>query len=123
MKGLLLSMVFFAANYNPATNFANTNWIGKVSNKCVESINLRGSNYAVRYDQKSAKTFRGCYNVSKDTLIIKERDDSGSAVTYHKIKFMLKNKELHYYSNEELVNHQWIKSKTKTDKNCVFSRV
>ncbi len=30
-----------------------------VSNKYVASINLRGSNYSVRYNKNSAQTFRG----------------------------------------------------------------
>ncbi|RYE19759.1 MAG: hypothetical protein EOP42_28560 [Sphingobacteriaceae bacterium] len=124
MKELLLSILLLTGNYAPATSrFVNTNWVGKVSNKCVESINLRGGSYSVRYNQKSAQTYRGCYTVAKDTLIIKERDDFGNAVAYRRIKFVLKDHELHYYSHEELVNHQWVKSKVKADKSCVFTRV
>ncbi|MGI4749799.1 MAG: hypothetical protein ACRYFB_04120 [Janthinobacterium lividum] len=123
MRILLLSVSFFAAVYHPAKHFENTNWVSKVSNKYVASINLRGSNYAVRYNTKSAQTYRGCYSISKDTLIIKERDDSRGAVTYHKIKFVLKDNELHYFSNEELINHQWIKARTGADKNTVFTKI
>lgn len=124
MKGLLISILFLAGNYAPATKrFVNTNWVGKVSNRCVESINLRGGGYSVRYNQKSAQTYRGCYSVAKDTLIIKERDDSGNTVAYRRIKFVMKSNGLRYYSHEELINHQWVKSKVKADKSCVFTRV
>lgn len=123
MKELLISLALFAADYTPASRFANTNWVGKVSNQCVESINLRGNNYAVRYSKKLAQTYRGSYSVVKDTLIIKERDDSAGSVVYQRLKFVLKDHELHYYSQEEMVNHQWIKSTIKADKNCVFSKI
>lgn len=123
MKALILSTQLLAAIYNPASRFINTNWVSKVSNKYVESINLRGGNYAVHYDKKSAQTFRGYYSVSKDTLIIKERDDSRGIASYHKIKLVLKGNELHYFSNEELLNHQWTKSKVQADKNRVFTRI
>ncbi|RYE37048.1 MAG: hypothetical protein EOP42_01070 [Sphingobacteriaceae bacterium] len=123
MNILLFLVYFIYADYSPEKKFANTNWIGKVANKCVESINLRGNNYAVRYSKKSAQTYRGCYTVSKDTLIIKERDDFGGTVAYHKIRYLLKNQELHYYSTEELVNHQWKKTRSKADQNCVFSKI
>ncbi len=123
MKVLILSIQIFTAIYNPASRFINTNWVSKVSNKYMESINLRGKNYVVHYDKKSAQTYRGCYSISKDTLIIKERDDSRRLASYHKIKFVLKDHELHFVSNEELVNHQWAKSKVQADKNRVFIRI
>ncbi len=123
MNILILSTQLLAAIYNPANRFINTNWVSKVSNKYTESINLRGNNYAVHYNKKSAQTYRGCYSISKDTLIIKERDDSRGMASYHKIKFVLKDHELHYFSNEELVNHQWTKSKVQADKNRVFTRI
>lgn len=123
MNALILSAQLLAAIYNPASRFINTNWVSKVSNKYMESINLRGSNYAVHYNKKSAQTYRGCYSISKDTLIIKERDDSRGIASYHKIKLVLKDHELHFVSNEEMINHQWTKSKIQANKDCVFTRI
>lgn len=123
MKALLLSISIFTAINHSGKRFENTNWVSKVSNKYVASINLRGSNYAVRYNKNAAQTFRGCYSVAKDTLIIKERDDSKQIPAYHRMKFLLKDGELHLCSVEEMVNHQWIKTKAGIDRNTVFTKI
>lgn len=123
MKILLLSLILFTSNYNN-NRFANTNWVTKASNRYSESINLRGNNYSVHFNKKLDYTYQGWYKISKDTLVIMERDCShGQKAAYHRIKFLFKNNMLHPCSREELVNHQWAKSKVGVEKNYVFKKV
>ncbi|WP_419800581.1 hypothetical protein [Mucilaginibacter sp.] len=123
MKYLLFYTFTFATIHHVNKRFENTNWVSRVSNKYVSSINLRGNNYAVRYNKNTSQTFRGSYSVSGDTLIIKERDDSKQIAAYHRLKFILKGHELHLYSLEEMTDHQWVKDKFAPDANTVFTEI
>ncbi len=123
MKTLLLSALLFTGNVIHNDHFINTNWVSKVANKYTESFNLRENNYVVHYNKLSEHTYRGCYSISKDTLIIKERDDTQGAATYHRIKFLMRENKLHFYINEDMVNHHWSKSKVQASRNCIFTKV
>ena len=124
MKTLLLSLFLLINAYSSNDRLVNTNWVSKVSNKYSESFNFRQNKYVVHYCRTSERTYHGCYNISKDTLIIKERDNSNSnKVTYHRIKFLLKEDILYPVSCEDLSEHKWEKSKAQLEKSSIFKRI
>ncbi|MGI4021561.1 MAG: hypothetical protein ACRYFA_08660 [Janthinobacterium lividum] len=124
MKILLLSLYFLTGTYGLNDRFANTNWVSKVSNRYTDSFNFRPNKYVVHYCAASERTFHGSYTISKDTLIIRERNNIyGDRTEYYRIKFLLKNHVLYPYSHEELVAHRWEKSKTQLAKSYIFRRI
>lgn len=124
MKLLFLSLSVFINTYRSNDWYVNTNWVAKVANKYTESFNFKQNKYVIHYSKLSEYTYHGCYSILKDTLIIKERDNSkGNEVTYHRIKFLLKDETLYPVSYEDMVNHKWEKSKKLSSKNQTFKRV
>lgn len=124
MKIIFLSLLLNISAYNNNDHFVNTNWVSKVASRYTESLNLRENNYVIHYNTTSDHTYHGCYSISKDTLIIKERDNSkGKKVCYRRIKFLRKDNVLYPCCNEELINHQWAKSKAQIQKSYIFKKV
>ncbi|RYY06775.1 MAG: hypothetical protein EOP43_05285 [Sphingobacteriaceae bacterium] len=124
MKILLLSLYFLAATYGSTDRFANTNWVSKAANRYTDSFNFRENKYVVHYCALSERTFHGCYTISKDTLIIKERNNIyGDRTEYYRTKFLLKNQVLYPYSHEEMIAHRWEKSKIQLAKSYTFRKI
>lgn len=124
MKNLLfLTLLIFTTNINDKS-VKNTEWVSKTSNKPIDTFSFLGDNFMIHRCPAKEQVFHGSYQVSKDTLIIKEREPkNGGKADYYRKKFLLKNDVLYPVSQEQLLNHRWTRSKVQMRKDYVFKKV
>ena len=107
-------------------DYSNTIWICKIG-KSADTLKLMPNNHAVNYDCESNYTYHNTYLISKDTLVIIEKDDSHSEdhgkIAYDRIRMLFKGNKLYPIVRDELINKKWVHAKTQMSKEYVFERI
>lgn len=123
MKILLISFLFFVHITNNQELIQNTEWISKTSAKHSDTFSFLENSFLIHRCVSRQQIYHGSYIFSKDTLIIKEREQQiNQKPAYYRIKFLLKGDALYPYSHEELINHQWTRSKKQMRKSYIFKK-
>jgi hypothetical protein len=121
MKYVLIFCSLSILTYGCTDYYENTIWTNNVSNVCIDSLIFKANNYVSIYSCELNYKFIGTYQISNDTVIVTEKDDShGDIVEYFRVKYILINGELYPVSNGELTKSKWKEVNIKLDKNNAF---
>ena len=121
MKNILILCFFTIITYGCTDYYVNTIWTSKVSNECIDSLSFKRNKNVSIYSCELNYKFIGTYQISKDTIIVTEKDDShGGIVEYFRVKYLLINANLYPVSNGELIKNKWKDVKIKFDDNNAF---
>jgi hypothetical protein len=123
----ILFTILVAQLSNRTYNLVNTAWEYKIAIGCVNTYKFRSEKIVDEYDCELNYTFKCTYRISKDTLIIIEKDDSHSEdnnkITYYRMKYQIMKDALLGISNEELVKGKWMDKTFKTGSKTGYRRI
>lgn len=122
----ILFTILVAQLSNRTYNLVNTVWEYKIANGCLNTYKFRSEKIVDEYDCELNYTFKCTYRISKDTLVIIEKDDSHSEdnkITYYRMKYQITKDVLLGISNGELVNGKWLDKTFKTDSKPDYRRI
>jgi len=121
MRILLLAVTAIICSYfiDP---LVNTRWLCEVSKKHFDVFTFKSNNVIVNYDCELDYTFKGKYKISKDTLIIVEKDDSHSESIpeLYRYKFLMTKNILYPIVTEVMINNKW--KSNKVSKGYIFKK-
>jgi len=106
----------------------NSVWRHKITDHCINTLTFKSNGTVLEYDCELNYAFHSTYNIEKDTVVIKGKDDShsednGKITSYWITKFLIKNNALYLIVREELVNGKWNNLNIKPVKNPAYWRV
>ena len=109
-------------------SLVNSVWSHKIADRFINTLTFKSKGEVLEYDCELDYAFHSVYNLVKDTLVIKGKDDShsednGKITSYWITKYLIKNNDLYLIGRKELVNGKWKDLNIKPDKNPDFRRV
>lgn len=127
MKILLITLLGILTFQNK-NKLVNSVWSHKIAEGCINTLTFKSKEEVLEYDCELNYAFHSAYNIVKDTLMIKGKDDShsedhGKITSYWITKYLIKNNALYLIGCEELINSKLKNINTKPDKNPNYRRV
>jgi hypothetical protein len=111
MKVFIISIsILLTLNNND--RLAGSIWTCKIANGCIDTLKFMTKEKVTDYNCEQDYTFHGSYIISKDTLVITEKDDShsedGGKTSFFRSKFLMSEKNVLYLiNNGELIKGKW----------------
>jgi hypothetical protein len=104
----------------------NSTWTCKVGHGFIDTLKFKKNNHVTNYECEMHYTFHGSYKISKDTLIVEEKDDSRSEdngkAKFSRIRYLIQGNYLYPINRSELDKGKWKDSGFKFDKSYFFKR-
>ncbi|MBC7398776.1 MAG: hypothetical protein H7289_02435 [Mucilaginibacter sp.] len=124
MKTLLLA-IFNIIALQSHDKLVNSIWKSKVADGCFDKIELGLNHHTYSYSCEMQYTYQGVYSISKDTLIIKSKDDAHGkkGATYFKIKYLIYKNGLIPIISSTFTKGSLKETKIKFDRENIYKRL
>jgi len=125
---ILFTVLFSILVLGDRDRLVNSVWTHKIADGCNNKLTFKPNGLVLEYDCEMDYAFHSKYELDKDTLLIKGKDDShsednGKVTSYWMTKYLIKNSGLYAIDSKELVNGKWKDRKIKVDKNPDYRRI
>ncbi len=127
MMKVFIIAILTTVSVNANCNLIGSIWTHKIADGCIDTLQLKTHGKIIEYSCEMNYTFQGTYRLSKNTLIITEKDDShsedGGKVEYYKAKYLIRQNALYILGNGKLNNGKWEYDKVRLTKSLWYKRL
>ncbi len=121
-------IIFYLFTYEINNHLVGSIWISKIASGCVDTLKFKSKGQVTEFSCEQGYTFHGSYIISRDTLIITEKDDSHSEdkgkVTGYRTKYLMTNRNiLTLISFGEFENGRWNYKNVGLNEKNLYERI